>query len=80
MKRKTAYKIAIKAMTALRVRRYAVGHNAYLQGVRDHWAKIGHEEYEKIQKAIKILENEMEHPQESLFNYSQRNEINNEAE
>ena len=56
MKRNTALKIAIEAIQEKRTRRFAIGHNSFLQGLTNQFAKNDHKHYERLTKAIEILE------------------------
>ena len=54
VKNNTAIKVAIEAMEKVRSR-YAVGHNAFVLNWDFSWAKRDHENYEKISRAIEVV-------------------------
>ena len=59
MTRRKALQLAIKAMKKER-NKFAVGHNAYLDGYRAIFAERNHKQYSELTEAIEIIELERE--------------------
>jgi hypothetical protein len=56
MTKKKAIQLAIKAMQKER-QRFVVGHNAYLDGYRAHFAERNHKQYTELSDAITMVQN-----------------------
>ena len=59
MTRRKAIQLAVKAMKKER-NKFAVGHNAYLDGYRAIFAERNHRQYNELTEAIEIIQEEEE--------------------